>query len=58
MVRINLRGDNFGVAHIRELGPAVHAIPVLAQARAVVKDDLDRDGKNEIAFAMEINVLW
>ena len=55
VVGVDLGGDDFGVAGVGELCPAVDAVPVLAEAGAVVEDDLDGDGKDEVAFAAEVD---
>ncbi len=55
MVGVDLAETDFGVAGVGEFRPAVDAVPALAEAGAVVEDDLDGDGKDEVAFAMEID---
>ena len=55
MVGIDLGGDDFGVAGVGEFRPAVDAVPALADAGAVVEDDLCGDGEDEVAFAMEVD---
>ncbi len=44
MVGVDLGGDYFRVASVGEFSPAIDAVPVLADASAVVEDDLDGDG--------------
>ncbi len=55
MVGVDLGGLDFGVAVVDEGGPAVDAVPVLAEAGAVGEDDLDGDGEDEVAFAVEVD---
>ena len=55
MVGVDLGGDYFGVACVGELCPTIDAIPVFADAGTVVEDDLDGDGEDEVALAMEVD---
>lgn len=55
MVGIDFGGDDFGVAGVGELRPAINAVPSFADAGAVVEDDLYGDGKGEVVFAMEVD---
>ena len=55
MVGIDFCGDDFGVAGVGEFCPAVDAVPALADAGAVVEDDLGVDGEDEVAFAVEVD---
>ena len=57
MVGVDLGGDDGGFAVVDEGGPAVDAVPVLTEAGAVGEDDFDGDGKDEVAFAVEMNCV-
>ena len=55
MVGIDFGGDDFCVAGVGELRPAVDAIPAFAKTGAIVEDDLYGEREDEFAFPMEIN---
>ncbi len=55
MVGVDLGGDDFGVAGVGEFSPAVDTVPAFAEPGAVVEDNFDGNGKDEVAFAMEVD---